>query len=132
MSEDKVRVKINIGNFAVEVECHPNQLKETIEALIKSLEDMKVAYQERGRQYALTCKEAIENLWKEGWFVKARKLSEVWEELSRRGYNYDRSAVSHALNALVKDGALTRLGKARKYQYVQKTPAQLPFKSAEH
>lgn len=131
MNEDKIRIKINVGDFNIEVECHPNQLRETLETLTKSLESMKVVHQEKDRPYASTCKEAIENLWKEGWFVKARKLSEVWEELSRRGYNYDRSAVSHALNALVKDGVLTRLGRARKYQYVQKAPLQPSFKGAE-
>src|SRR5215216_2696266 len=42
----------------------------------------------------ITCRGLLENLWVEGHFDSERSLGEVHEELSRRGYNYDRTAVS--------------------------------------
>ncbi|MEM0365296.1 MAG: hypothetical protein QW450_00640 [Candidatus Nitrosocaldus sp.] len=69
-----------------------------------------------------TCKGLIEKLWHEGWFVSERNLGEVHEELARLGYNYDRTAVSHALTDLVREGILSRIGSARTYRYVQKRP----------
>ncbi|MEM0030132.1 MAG: hypothetical protein QW572_02320 [Candidatus Nitrosocaldus sp.] len=69
-----------------------------------------------------TCKGLIEKLWQEGWFITERNLGEVHEELARLGYNYDRTAVSHALTDLVREGILSRIGSARTYRYVQKRP----------
>ncbi|MCS6768674.1 MAG: hypothetical protein RMJ59_07770 [Candidatus Nitrosocaldus sp.] len=69
-----------------------------------------------------TCKGLIERLWHEGWFASERNLGEVHEELARLGYNYDRTAVSHALTDLVREGVLSRMGSARTYRYVQKRP----------
>ncbi len=70
----------------------------------------------------LTCKGLIEKLWQEGWFTVERNLGEVHEGLARLGYNYDRTAVSHALTDLVREGVLSRIGSARTYRYVQKRP----------
>jgi hypothetical protein len=123
MSEErKIRVKINIGGVDVELECLPEQLNDAITTVVKTLEDIKPIKREEEVFYALTCREAVEKLWREGWFEKPKKLGEIWDELSRRGYNYDRSAISHALLAMVKEGKLSRIGKARKYQYIQKIP----------
>jgi|Deesub1362A_J573_1020465.scaffolds.fasta_scaffold00001_486 hypothetical protein len=124
MTEDrKIRVKLNIGGVEVEIECLPEQLNEAITTVVKTVEGITPAKEgDREEFYALTCKEAVEKLWREGWFEKPRKLGEIWDELSRRGYNYDRSAISHALLSLVKEGKLSRIGKARKYQYIQKIP----------
>ncbi len=69
-----------------------------------------------------TCKGLIEKLWHEGWFASERNLGEVHEELARLGYNYDRTAVSHALTDLVREGVLSRIGSARTYRYIQKRP----------
>jgi predicted transcriptional regulator len=60
--------------------------------------------------------------WKEGWFTGERNLSDVHEELARRGYHYDRTAVSHALTDLVRENVLTRVGMMRSYRYIQKKP----------
>jgi len=49
-------------------------------------------------------------------------LGEVHEELSRRGYNYDRTAVSHSLTDMVRESILTRVGTMRNYRYIQKRP----------
>jgi len=61
-------------------------------------------------------------MWKEGWFATPKALSEVHEEMSRRGYHYDRTAVSHTLADLVREGSLFREGSMRTYRYVQKFP----------
>jgi len=42
--------------------------------------------------------------------------------MARRGFQYDRTAVAHALIDLVKDGVLNREGIPRRYQYIQKRP----------
>jgi hypothetical protein len=70
----------------------------------------------------ITCRGLLENLWFEGFFVSERSLGEVHEELSRRGYNYDRTAVSHSLTDMVRENILTRIGTMRNYRYIQKTP----------
>lgn len=70
----------------------------------------------------ITCRGLLENLWFEGHFVSERSLGEVHEELSRRGYNYDRTAVSHSLTDMVRENILTRIGTMRNYRYVQKRP----------
>ena len=70
----------------------------------------------------ITCRGLLENLWFEGHFISERSLGEVHEELSRRGYNYDRTAVSHSLTDMVRENILTRIGTMRNYRYIQKTP----------
>jgi hypothetical protein len=70
----------------------------------------------------MTCRGLLENLWLEGHFVNERPLGEVHEELSRRGYNYDRTAVSHSLTDMVRENILTRIGTMRNYRYIQKRP----------
>jgi hypothetical protein len=70
----------------------------------------------------MTCRGLLENLWFEGHFVSERSLGEIHEELSRRGYNYDRTAVSHSLTDMVRENILTRTGAMRNYRYIQKRP----------
>ena len=70
----------------------------------------------------MTCRGLLESLWFEGHFVSERSLGEVHEELSRRGYNYDRTAVSHSLTDMVRENILTRIGTMRNYRYIQKRP----------
>ena len=123
MKDKKIRIKINIKGVEVEVEAEPDQIKEVISNVIEGIESTNISAEEREVEFfAASCKEAVENLWKEGWFKKPRKLSDVYEELSRRGFNFDRSAISHALSSLTKDGILTRMGRERRYEYIQKIP----------
>lgn len=70
----------------------------------------------------MTCRGLIETLWVEGYFGSERSLGDVHEELSRRGYNYDRTAVSHSLTDMVRETILTRVGTMRNYRYIQKRP----------
>src|SRR5919107_5938150 len=61
----------------------------------------------------MTCRGLLESLWFEGHFVSERSLGELHEELSRRGYNYDRTAVSHSLTDMVRENILTSVGTMR-------------------
>jgi hypothetical protein len=70
----------------------------------------------------MTCRGLLESFWIEGYFGTERSLGEVHEELSRRGYNYDRTAVSHSLTDMVRENILTRTGTMRNYRYIQKRP----------
>jgi adenylosuccinate synthase len=70
----------------------------------------------------MTCRGLLETLWFEGYFSTERSLGDVHEELSRRGYNYDRTAVSHSLTDMVRENIMTRNGTMRNYRYIQKRP----------
>jgi len=70
----------------------------------------------------MTCRGLLDTLWQEGYFSTERALGEVHEELGRRGYNYDRTAVSHSLADMVRETILTRTGTMRNFRYIQKRP----------
>ncbi|AIF84768.1 hypothetical protein NTE_02726 [Candidatus Nitrososphaera evergladensis SR1] len=70
----------------------------------------------------MTCRGLLETLWVEGYFASEKSLGDVHEELSRRGYNYDRTAVSHSLTDMVRENIMTRNGTMRNYRYIQKRP----------
>src|SRR6476469_7776100 len=69
-----------------------------------------------------TCRSLIEKIFYEKYFEKEKLLGEVHEELSKMGYNYDRTAVSHSLTDMVREEILTRVGTLRNYRYIQKKP----------
>ncbi|MBA3749836.1 MAG: hypothetical protein H0X03_02900 [Nitrosopumilus sp.] len=69
-----------------------------------------------------TCRSLIEKIFYEKYFESEKLLGEVHEEISRMGYNYDRTAVSHSLTDMVREGILTRVGTLRNYRYIQKKP----------
>ena len=75
----------------------------------------------------MTCRGLIETLWLDGYFGSERSLGDVHEELSRKGYNYDRTAVSHSLTDMVRETILTRIGTMRNYRYIQKRPPGEPM-----
>jgi hypothetical protein len=70
----------------------------------------------------MTCRGLLDNLWQEGYFASEKSLGEVHEELGRKGYNYDRTAVSHSLADMVRENILTRTGTMRNFRYIQKRP----------
>jgi hypothetical protein len=82
-------------------------------------EDLRYKVTQKG---GTTCRGLLEKLWYEDYFKFEKSLGEVHEELSRRGYNYDRTAVSHSLTDMVREGILTRIGTMRNYRYIQKHP----------
>ena len=70
----------------------------------------------------MTCRGLLDSLWLDGYFTSERALGEVHEELGRKGYNYDRTAVSHSLADMVRENILTRTGTMRNFRYIQKRP----------
>ena len=70
----------------------------------------------------MTCRGLLDALWQESYFATEKALGEVHEELGRRGYNYDRTAVSHSLADMVRENILTRTGTMRNFRYIQKRP----------
>ena len=122
-----IRLKMKIGEVEFEIECQEDQLQTTVDKVLSTVteklkETQAIAERNTPPPRAETCKNIIQNLWKEGWFSTAKGLSEVHSEMAKRGFHYDRTAVAHALIDLVKDGILTREGKPRRYQYAQKRP----------
>lgn len=126
-TKPSIRVKMKIGEIEFEIECQEDQLQATVDKMLSTVtEKLKetpfMTERSPPPARAETCKGIIQKLWEEGWFAAAKGLSEVHDELARRGFHYDRTAVAHALIDLVKDNVLTREGKPRRYQYAQKRP----------
>ncbi|MGC8568931.1 MAG: hypothetical protein ACP5LW_02880 [Nitrososphaeria archaeon] len=113
------------GDWEIEVECPEDKIDEVIPKILSALpvQQQQVAVKENIRK-GTTCKDLLVQLWKEKWFAQERSLYEVDEELQRRGYHYDRSAIAHALTDLVREGILTRIGTPRSYKYSQKYPPE--------
>jgi hypothetical protein len=131
MSEKKtITVRLKKAGWEVEITCEEDQLQKAIESVLSSLTTATPGTnlappllderQEAGSKK--TVRGLILELWNESWFSEARSLSEVHEEIARRGYHYDKSAVSHSLTDLVKEGILSRQGDIRNYAYIQKKP----------
>jgi hypothetical protein len=87
---------------------------------------------ETDRRKFETCRGLIITMWREGWFSTPKSLAEAHQEMSRRGYHYDRTAVSHTLADLVREGTLFREGSMRTYRYVQKHPFAAENPDDEH
>ncbi|MEM1995234.1 MAG: hypothetical protein QXW32_07195 [Nitrososphaerales archaeon] len=126
MSEEqkKITVKLRKGGWEVEITCSVDEVEKTVKAVLSSIPEAAIQTEtlHQEKRGAVTCKSIIEGLWREGYFLEERTLSDVDLELSRRGYHYDKTAVSHTLTDLVREGILTRLGNMRNYRYVQKKP----------
>ncbi|MEM2971660.1 MAG: hypothetical protein QW270_04475 [Candidatus Bathyarchaeia archaeon] len=122
-----IKVKMKIGEIEFEIECQENQLQTAVDRILSTVttklkEIAPISERATAPLRAETCKGIIQKLWEEGWFSTAKSLSEVHNEMAKRGFHYDRTAVAHALIDLVKDGILAREGKPRRYQYAQKRP----------
>jgi hypothetical protein len=136
MAEGKssVRVKMKVGEVEFEIECAADELRDVVDKVLASVAESGISSRAAiGTTEKLgtgnlagrgeTCKSVILGLWNEGWFEVGRGLSEVHGEMGRRGFHYDRTAVAHALVDLVREGILTRVGRPRRYRYLQKRPA---------
>ncbi len=129
MSESQkppIHIKMKVGNVEFEVECREDQVKDVIEKVLSTITEYssrtpptEAVTQPRRAE---TCRGILERLWREGWFSTPKSLGEVHNEMMRIGFHYDRTAVSHTLLDLVRDGILTRMGRPRSYRYVQKRP----------
>ncbi len=120
---------MKIGDIEFEIESQEDQIQTAVDRILATvttrLKDFQLANpQERqaAPPRAETCKGVIQKLWEENWFSEPKGLDEVHNELARRGFHYDRTAVAHALVDLVKENTLTRIGRPRRYQYAQKRP----------
>jgi len=122
-----VTVRLKRGAWEVEITTREDRVQQAVESVLAGMaskEPVLVESQEvgLGDRRGETSRSVITTMWKEGWFATPRALSEVHEEMSRRGYHYDRTAVSHTLVDLVREGSLFRDGSMRNYRYVQKYP----------
>ncbi len=125
---EKITVKLRKAGWEVEISASESQLKQAIDTVLSSLNATESAAVLSSRNESIsnqgtkTCRGLIVELWQDSWFSQGRSLALVHEEIARRGYHYDRTAVSHALRDLVMESILTREGSSRNYQYVQKRP----------
>ena len=132
-SPPSVTVKLKRGTWEIEITCTPDRVQQAVESVLAGMvskEQVSIeasldspAPGEDGKRFD-TCRGLLERMWKEGWFASEKTLGEVHEELARRGYHYDRTAVSHSLVDLVREGTLFRDGTMRNYRYVQKRPLE--------
>jgi hypothetical protein len=126
-----VTIKLKRGSWEIEITCAPDKVQQAVESVLAGMasnEQTAVSPVDLppdggGEKRFETCRGLIQTMWKEGWFSTERTLSEVHEEMARRGYHYDRTAVAHALVDLVREGTLFRDGVMRNYRYVQKFPS---------
>ena len=128
-----VTVKLKRGSWEIEITSPADKVQQAVESVLAGMvskEQVSIeasldspAPGEEGKRFD-TCRGLLERMWKEGWFASEKTLGEVHEELARRGYHYDRTAVSHSLVDLVREGTLFRDGTMRNYRYVQKRPLE--------
>src|SRR5579875_1364928 len=127
-SSKDITVKLRKAGWEVEITCSESQLKQAIDSVLTSLNDQGPlpsfqSGEEKVPSFtSKTCRGLILELWQESWFSEGRSLSEVHEEIARRGFHYDKTAVSHSLRELVMENTLTRQGNMRNYTYIQKRP----------
>ncbi len=102
------------------------QAVESVLAGMASKEQLAIAEElppeGEGEKRFETCRGLLLTFWREGWFATPRLLSDVHNEIARRGYHFHRTAVAHSLVDLVREDTLSREGEARNYRYVQKRP----------
>jgi hypothetical protein len=125
-----VTIKLKRGSWEIEITCAPDRVQQAVESVLAGMSSKEPAVMTpvgdaesagHDRKFG-TCRGLLISMWKEGWFESPKQLSEAHEEMARRGYHYDRTAVSHALVDLVREGTLFRDGSMRNYRYVQKFP----------
>jgi hypothetical protein len=130
--QPSVTVKLKRGAWEIEITCAPDRVQQAVESVMAGMaskEQVSIASAEPSPETEEekrfeTCRGLLEKMWKEGWFSTERSLGEVHEEMARRGYHYDRTAVAHSLVDLVREGTLFRDGEMRNYRYVQKRPLE--------
>jgi len=125
--QERIKVEVTIGPATVRVEAPPDKLEEALKQVVSALraalpqlmveEERREGGERARRRLQPTCSSLLRQLISEGWFDRPRSLSEAVQELARRGYSYDSTAVSHTLLDLVRERALVREGSPRRYVY---------------
>jgi hypothetical protein len=131
-----VTVRLKRGSWEIEITSPEDRLQQAVESVLAGMASKEQVLAESpepldSERKFNTSRSLITAMWKEGWFVGPRSLSEVHEEMSKRGYHYDRTAVAHTLVDLVREGTLFRDGSMRNYRYVQKRPPRNQGEPAE-
>lgn len=134
--KDKIKDVVRDVLFGIDTSIGSNELATKVEEAISEIAILKsrvtLISGNLGSEFYLgrpndakstgaTCRGLIWQLCYEGYFELEKTLGQVHEELSRRGYSYDRTAVSHSLTDMVREGSLRRIGTVRSYRYVQKS-----------
>jgi hypothetical protein len=122
-----VTIKMKRGAWEIEITTQQDRVQQVVESVLAGMASkqpplVESQQSDSNERRGETSRGLITKMWKEGWFATPRALSEVHEEMSRRGFHYDRTAVSHTLTDLVREGSLYREGSMRTYRYVQKFP----------
>ncbi len=122
-----VTVKLKRGAWEIEISCPEDRVQQAVESVLAGMSSKEPAViepslSEQGERRFETCRGLLTTMWKEGWFGTPKSLSEVHDEMGRRGYHYDRTAVAHTLVDLVREATLFREGSPRNYRYIQKFP----------
>jgi hypothetical protein len=126
--EPTVTVRLKRGPWEIEITSREDRVQQAVESVLAGMASKEPALVEPGepggdQKRFETCRGLLQTLWREGWFSSPRSLSEAHDEMGRRGYHYDRTAVAHTLVDLVREGTLFREGSMRNYRYVQKFPS---------
>lgn len=126
-----VTVRLKRGAWEIEITCPEDRVQQAVESVLAGMASKEPAVIEQElpgqeeRRFE-TCRGLLVTMWEEGWFAAPKSLSDVHDEMSRRGYHYDRTAVAHTLVDLVREGRLFRDGSMRNYRYIQKRPLETP------
>ena len=126
-----VTVKLKRGTWEVEITAPENRIQQAVESAHAGMASkepavIEMAMTEPGSRQRGTCRGVLLTMWQESYFGEPRALAEVHEEMVRRGYHFDRTAVAHTLVDLVREGTLFREGSQRSFRYVQKRPLEPP------
>jgi hypothetical protein len=127
-SKPLIHIKMKVGSIEFEIDCREDQVQEMVQKVLASVTEyasktVNIPVERPSLPArADTCRDTGERLWKDGFFSEPKLLGDVHEEMTRIGYHFDRTAVSHVLRDMVRDGIITREGRPRGYLYVQKRP----------
>ncbi|MDA4124196.1 MAG: hypothetical protein OK438_01905 [Thaumarchaeota archaeon] len=134
--QPSVTVRLKRGAWEIEITSPEDRVQQAVESVLAGMASKEPALvdsqeAEPDKRRFETCRGLLVTMWREGWFESPKALSEVHDEMSRRGYHYDRTAVAHTLVDLVREATLFRDGSMRNYRYIQKYPFGKQTKSSE-
>ena len=135
----EVTIRLKHRDWEIEVSCIETKIKEVIEDILtsidnvshddptlgfqideirKEIESLKATsnmtlrninlssgdvHSKKLQKGGATCRSCLKNCYSKDILKQRKLLGNVHEELSRRGHNYDRTAVSHSLTDMVRE-----------------------------